>query len=141
MWHNRYPPDGLRKHDTVPITTRQLEALIRLSQARAKACLRDYVLKEDALDVVELMSQSVDQVHSDDHGQIDVTRGGAGGTSNRKMKRAFIIELSRLFGSGGMCSLVDLVGLARCLSAFVSLEQKLTIRVIAHTFPLASNRR
>ena len=54
----RYPETGNRK-DTVPITTRQLEAMIRLSQARAKACLREYVLKGDALDVVELMKKSV----------------------------------------------------------------------------------
>ena len=40
----RYPEDGRRRQDTVPITTRQLEALIRLSQARAKACLREFVL-------------------------------------------------------------------------------------------------
>ena len=39
-----YPEDGRRRQDTVPITTRQLEALIRLSQARAKACLREFVL-------------------------------------------------------------------------------------------------
>ena len=85
------------------------EALIRLCQARAKACLRDFVLKEDALDVVELMSKSVDQVHSDDHGSIDRTRGGAGGTSNRKMKKAFANELRRLVGTGGTCTLDDLV--------------------------------
>lgn len=54
----RYPETGNRK-DTVPITTRQLEAMIRLAQARAKACLREYVLKGDALDVVELMKKSV----------------------------------------------------------------------------------
>lgn len=59
----RYPEDGSRPQDTVPITTRQLEALIRLSQARAKACLREFVLEEDALDVVELMAHSVEQVH------------------------------------------------------------------------------
>jgi hypothetical protein len=109
FYFTRYPADGRRKQDTVPITTRQLEALIRLSQARAKACLRDFVLKEDALDVVELMSKSVDQVHSDDHGSVDRSRGGAGGTSNRKMKKAFENELGRVIGSGGRCSLDDLV--------------------------------
>lgn len=87
------------------------EALIRLCQARAKACLRDFVLREDALDVVELMSKSVDQVHSDDHGSIDRTRGGAGGTSNRKMKKAFADELRRLVGTGGTCTLDDLVSI------------------------------
>ena len=104
---HRYPSDGSRRRDAVPITARQLEALIRLSQARAKACLRDFVLKEDALDVVELMSHSVDQVHSDDYGNIDRGRGGAGGTSKRKMKRAFLEEVRMIIGSGNCCSLDD----------------------------------
>ena len=106
--HSRYPPDGRRKRDTVPITTRQLEALIRLCQARAKACLRDFVLKEDALDVVELMSMSVEQVHSDEFGVVDPGRGGAGGMSNRKMKKAFVMELHRMVGIGAECGLEDL---------------------------------
>jgi DNA helicase MCM8 len=55
----RYPEGGVRRADTVPITTRQLEAMIRLSQARAKAALRTHVLAVDALDVVELMRKSV----------------------------------------------------------------------------------
>jgi DNA replicative helicase MCM subunit Mcm2 (Cdc46/Mcm family) len=95
--------------DTVPITTRQLEALIRLCQARAKACLRDFVLKEDALDVVELMSSSVEQVHSDEKGNLDVSRGGAGGKSNRKMKKAFVGELQHIVGIEAECTLDDLV--------------------------------
>jgi DNA helicase MCM8 len=104
----RYPETGVRKNDTVPITTRQLEALIRLCQARAKASLRDFVLKEDALDVIELMSLSVEQVHSDEHGAVDRSRGGAGGTSNRKMKKAFITKLQQIIGVGAECSLDDL---------------------------------
>ena len=104
----RYPADGRNRRDTVPITTRQLEALIRLSQARAKACLREYVLREDALDVIELMSRSVDEIHKDEFGAIDRSRGGAGGVSNRKIKKAFVNELYRLIGAGAECSLDDL---------------------------------
>ena len=106
----RYPTDGTRRNrnDTVPITTRQLEALIRLCQARAKACLRDFCLKEDALDVVELMSRSVEQVHKDETGTLDRQRGGAGGTSKRKMKKAFINEIQRIVGVGAECSMDDL---------------------------------
>jgi DNA helicase MCM8 len=82
-------PEGIEnKRDNVPITTRQLEALIRLSQARAKACLRPYVLREDAEDVIELMIESVRQVHTDEVGNIDKSRGGAGGKS--KQRRAFL---------------------------------------------------
>ena len=82
--------------------------MIRLSQARAKACLRDFVLEEDALDVVELMTQSVAQVHTDDKGSLDPSRGGAGGKSNRKMKKAFINELHRIVNPGGECQMDDL---------------------------------
>lgn len=104
----RYPADGASRHDTVPITTRQLEALIRLSQARAKACLREYVIREDALDVVELMSRSVDEIHKNEMGIVDRSRGGAGGISNRKLKKAFMNEIYRIVGAGNECSLDDL---------------------------------
>lgn len=82
--------------------------MIRLSQARAKACLRDYVLKEDALDVVELMTQSVAQVYTDEKGSLDLQRGGAGGKSKKKVKKAFVDELLRIVGSGAECTLDDL---------------------------------
>ena len=84
----RHPQGNENKRDNVPITTRQLEALIRLSQARAKACLRPYVLREDAEDVIELMIESVRQVHTDGEGNIDKSRGGAGGKS--KQRKAFL---------------------------------------------------
>ena len=98
----RYPTaGGGGGSDGVPITTRQLEALIRLSQARAKACLREFVLREDAEDVVELMRESVFQVHqTDDLGNVDRSRGGAGGTSKRKEKKRFEAELRRIAASG-----------------------------------------
>eukprot|EP00522_Entomoneis_paludosa_P001942 CAMPEP_0172471836 /NCGR_PEP_ID=MMETSP1065-20121228/68020_1 /TAXON_ID=265537 /ORGANISM="Amphiprora paludosa, Strain CCMP125" /LENGTH=954 /DNA_ID=CAMNT_0013229951 /DNA_START=9 /DNA_END=2873 /DNA_ORIENTATION=- len=104
----RYPSEGPRKGDTVPITTRQLEALIRLCQARAKACLRDFCLKEDAMDVVELMSLSVSQVHSNESGNLDPIRGGAGGASKRKVKKAFVQQVQRLVGVGNDVSESDL---------------------------------
>ncbi|CAI2729522.1 unnamed protein product [Schistosoma spindalis] len=52
----------LRKHrhsrDTFPVTLRQLESLIRLTQARARAELREEATKQDALDVCELMQST-----------------------------------------------------------------------------------
>jgi DNA helicase MCM8 len=126
----RYPGQGGRRSgDTVPITTRQLEALIRLCQARAKACLRDFCLKEDALDVVELMSLSVEQVHADEYGCVDPSRGGAAGTSKRKMKKLLMDEIVRVVGVGAECSLDDLRRVAdrvRCgLNEFPSLVEDL----------------
>ncbi|KAF7245326.1 hypothetical protein EG68_09554 [Paragonimus skrjabini miyazakii] len=41
--------------DTFPVTLRQLESLVRLTEARARAELREEATKEDALDACELM--------------------------------------------------------------------------------------
>ena len=41
--------------DSVPVTTRQLESLIRLTEARAKMELREQCTRSDAQDVVEIM--------------------------------------------------------------------------------------
>ncbi|KAL7547770.1 hypothetical protein ACHAWF_014508, partial [Thalassiosira exigua] len=90
----RHPDGNANKKDSIPITTRQLESLIRLSQARAKACLRPVVLREDAEDVVELMIESVRQVHTDGGGNIDKSRGGAGGKS--KQHRNFVEAMRKV---------------------------------------------
>uniref|UniRef100_A0A7S4AML8 DNA helicase n=1 Tax=Pseudo-nitzschia australis TaxID=44445 RepID=A0A7S4AML8_9STRA len=105
----RYPANGRHHRDSVPITTRQLEALIRLSQARAKACLREFVLREDALDVVELLKRSVEQVHTDEFGMVDRSRAGARGQSNRKLRREFTRELHTIIGVGAECTYDDLL--------------------------------
>ena len=116
----RYPADGRHRRDNVPITTRQLEALIRLSQARAKACLREFVLREDALDVVDLLRHSVEQVHTDEYGIMDRSRAGAAGMSNRKMRKLFIIELHSVIGVGAECTLDDLRRVADRVQSSIS---------------------
>ena len=47
-----------RKHhssDSTPITTRQLESLVRLTEAKAKIELREEATQQDALDIIEIM--------------------------------------------------------------------------------------
>ena len=63
----------------------------------AKACLRDFVLKEDAEDVIELMRASVNQIHMRDDGILDRSRGGASGRSKRKPK-AVLLEALKVTG-------------------------------------------
>ena len=69
---------GLREKyqnsDCTPITTRQLESLIRLSQARAKLGLRSTVTQQDAEDVIGLMKESLYEVLQDETGIVDFTR-------------------------------------------------------------------
>jgi len=50
---------------TVAITARQLESLIRLAEARARAALREQVTEEDVLDVIDLMKRSLSEVGVD----------------------------------------------------------------------------
>ncbi|MCX8187609.1 MAG: minichromosome maintenance protein MCM [Nitrososphaeria archaeon] len=58
---------------TVTITARQLESLIRLAEARARAALREYVSEEDVLDVIELMKRSLSEVGIDiETGKLDI---------------------------------------------------------------------
>lgn len=45
--------------NSLPITSRQLDSLIRLSQARAKMELRTIVTREDTLDIVKLVQESI----------------------------------------------------------------------------------
>lgn len=45
--------------NTLPITSRCLDSLIRLSQARAKLELRSIVTRADSLDVVKLVQESI----------------------------------------------------------------------------------
>jgi DNA helicase MCM8 len=60
--------------NTLPITSRCLDSLIRLSQARAKSELRTIVSREDAIDVVKLVQESIFEACFSDMGL-----GGNGG--------------------------------------------------------------
>lgn len=62
--------------NSLPITTRQLESLVRLSQARARAELRDRVSEQDAKDVVALMEHSLLMTFQNEHGTYDFGRRG-----------------------------------------------------------------
>jgi replicative DNA helicase Mcm len=49
----------------VAITARQLESLVRVAEARARASLRDEVLEEDAESAIDIMKTSLEQVGID----------------------------------------------------------------------------
>ncbi|KAG5184900.1 MCM2/3/5 family-domain-containing protein [Tribonema minus] len=77
---------------STPITTRQLESMVRLSQARAKADLREEVSVQDALDVIHMMQESLLEAHMNDAGAVDFVRGR--GASLPKQIKAFVAALN-----------------------------------------------
>lgn len=80
--------------DATPITTRQLESLIRLTEARARLELREMGTKSDAEDVVEIMKHSLADTYSDGLGNLDFERSQLGsGMSQRSAGKRLINAL------------------------------------------------
>ncbi len=72
--------------DSTPITTRQLESLIRLAEARARVELRETASEQDAKDVVEVMKYSMFDTFSDQFGLVDFQRSQHGSGMSQKAK-------------------------------------------------------
>lgn len=68
-------------------------SLIRLTQARAKIELRETATKQDALDVVEIMEESLIDVFTNDVGNLDTTRSQYGsGMSSKNQVRLRVLS-------------------------------------------------
>ncbi|KAL3628551.1 DNA replication licensing factor mcm8 [Castilleja foliolosa] len=87
----------LRDHNTsadgTPITARQLESLVRLAEARARVDLREEISTQDALDVVEIMKESLYDKYVDENGLVDF--GRSGGMSQQKEAKRFLSALNK----------------------------------------------
>jgi len=82
--------------DSTPITTRQLESMIRLTEARAKLELREEAGEQDALDVVEIMKSCMVDTFSDQIGTLDFSRSQMGsGMSSRGAAKRFVQALQK----------------------------------------------
>ncbi|XP_021730627.1 probable DNA helicase MCM8 [Chenopodium quinoa] len=103
--------------DGTPITARQLESLVRLAEARARVDLRDEITEQDALDVVEIMKESLYDKYADEHGVIDFARSG--GMSQQKEAKRFLSALNKqseldqkdCFSVSEIYGLADMIGL------------------------------
>ena len=79
------------------MTTRQLEALIRLTQARAKVDCKHKATGEHATQVVELMTHSLRDVCETPEGALEFSRAATGGgISKSKVKKIFLKQLERI---------------------------------------------
>ena len=78
----------------IPISARQLEALVRLSEASAKTRLSDKVTKNDAKRAIELLKHCLMQVGFDyETGQIDIDKITTGVTASQRSKIVTIREI------------------------------------------------
>lgn len=78
-------------NNSIPVTTRQLEAMIRLTQARARAEVCDIATGEHANDVITIVRHSMIDVMSTDVGTIQLQRNVNGsGMSQTGQIRQFV---------------------------------------------------
>ncbi len=87
----------------VPISARQLEALVRLAEATAKLRLGKEVTKEDAKRAVDILHFSLSEIGIDpETGKIDIDRIASGITASQRTKihkiKDIISELENKFG-------------------------------------------
>ncbi|MCM2325554.1 MAG: minichromosome maintenance protein MCM, partial [Candidatus Woesearchaeota archaeon] len=78
----------------IPITARQLEALIRLSEASAKVRLSNKVTKDDALRAIGLVHHCLSQIGMDpETGKFDIDRISSGVTASERNNIVMIKEM------------------------------------------------
>nr|MDO8079706.1 minichromosome maintenance protein MCM [Candidatus Freyarchaeota archaeon] len=87
---------GEQPEAPVPITARQLEALVRLSEARARMALHGEVLPEDAEAVIRLMQFSLRQVGRDEQGLFDIDSIYIGVSKSQRDKMQAILDILKI---------------------------------------------
>lgn len=85
---------GEEKNTPIPITARQLESLIRLSEARARMRLSDKVMIEDVEDIIKLYMESIEEIGKDpETGEIDIDMIMTGRPKSQRDKITVIMEI------------------------------------------------
>lgn len=91
----------------IAITTRQLEALIRLAEAHARMALKNYVEAEDAAEAIRLMSVMLENVGLDiETGNIDIDVIMTGKPKSVRDKELIIKDIIKELSSSEGCAKV-----------------------------------
>ena len=86
------PVSDERKSKPISISPRQLEALVRLSEASAKSRLSEKVEDRDAEKAIELVMYYLEQFGTDKEGNLDIDRITTGITTSKRDRIRMVIE-------------------------------------------------
>ena len=90
---------GAGENDSVPITARQLEAYVRLSEASARMRLSRTVEAEDAKRAADLVEYYLGRILAPEGGQWDIDNISASFTKKDRNELTVILDIIRKFGS------------------------------------------
>jgi replicative DNA helicase Mcm len=92
---------GANENDSVPITARQLEAYVRLSEASARMRLSNAVEKEDADRAVKLVDYYLNRIFATETGQLDadILLSGTSKKDRERLTTGEIYDLIDEFGT------------------------------------------
>ena len=102
---------GDGENDGVPITARQLEALIRVAEASARAELKEEVEESDAQRAIDILEYSLEQVGVDpETGEFDIDRIESGvSTSQRNRLQTVKHIIENLAGDDDSAEIEDVI--------------------------------
>ncbi len=97
--------------DSVPITARQLEAMVRIAEASARAQLKDEVEEEDAQRAIDILTYTLEQVGMDpETGDFDIDRIESGVSSSQRNRIQTIKHLiSELSGDDDSAEIEEVI--------------------------------
>lgn len=94
--------------DLLPITTRHLEAMIRLSESRARMEMRNIVEVSDSQDIIELMRHCLHEfLNKPDTAQMIPAKRGSKGTGRTAVLKRFVGELIKISANTGQSTFTD----------------------------------
>ncbi|WP_297519300.1 LAGLIDADG family homing endonuclease [Thermococcus sp.] len=85
----------------IPVTARQLEALIRLSEAHARMRLSETVTREDARAAIQIIEEMIRTIATDEEGTLDISILEVGKSSRKINKIDRLIDIIKNLESEG----------------------------------------
>ncbi|MBO5547607.1 MAG: minichromosome maintenance protein MCM [Candidatus Methanomethylophilaceae archaeon] len=98
---------GMGSEGSVPITARQLEGYVRLSEASARMRLSHTVTDQDANNAAELIEAYLNKIAGNGDGTYDIDKITSGVTSRDRNKKDAVLNIMREYGEDGLT--IDLI--------------------------------